>query len=76
MAAVQGYDCISSVYISFQVLWHIAFRRIPASMLGSLVVMSSLNRADGSGFIIASATILLVSQKKQFNNIALNRLRR
>ena len=39
MAAVQGYGCISSVYILFQVLLHIAFRRTPASMLGFLVVL-------------------------------------
>ena len=31
MVAVQGYDCISSIYISFQVLWHIAFRCMTAS---------------------------------------------
>ena len=41
MAAMQGYDCISRVYISFQMLWHIAFRRMPASMLGFLVVIVS-----------------------------------
>ena len=37
MAAVQGYGCISSVYMSFQVVWLIAFRRVPASMLNFLV---------------------------------------
>ena len=36
--ALQGYVCISSVYISFQVLQHITFRRMPASMLGFLVL--------------------------------------
>ena len=39
MAAVQGYGCISSVYISFQALQHITFRRMPASMLGFLVYL-------------------------------------
>ena len=34
---LQGYGCISSVYVSFQVLQHTAFRRMPASMLGFLV---------------------------------------
>ena len=38
MAAVQGYGCISSVYISFQVVQLIAFLRMPASMLGFLVI--------------------------------------
>ena len=37
MEAVQGNACISSVYISFLVLQHIAFRRMPASALGFLV---------------------------------------
>ena len=41
MAAVQGYSCISSVYISFQVLQDIAFRRMPASTLGFLVVFAT-----------------------------------
>ena len=31
MSAVQGYGSISSVYISFQVLQHIAFRHMTAS---------------------------------------------
>ena len=34
IAAVQGYGFISSVYISFQELLHIAFRRMPTSLLG------------------------------------------
>ena len=37
---LQGYGSISSVYVSFQVLLHIAFRRMPASMLGFLVTYS------------------------------------
>ena len=37
MAAVQKHDCISSVYISFEVVSLIAFRRMPDSMLGFLV---------------------------------------
>ena len=40
MAEMQGYGCMSSVYISFQVLQHIAFRHMPASMLGFLVAAS------------------------------------
>ena len=40
MAAVEGYGYISSVYISFQVVQLIAFRRMPASMLGSLVALA------------------------------------
>ena len=38
---LQGYGCMSSVYISFQVLQHIAFRRMPASMLGFFVMVLS-----------------------------------
>ena len=34
MGAIQGYGCISSVYISFKVLQHIAFRRMPSSIAG------------------------------------------
>ena len=37
MATMQVYGCISRVYISFQVLYRIAFRRMPASTLGFLV---------------------------------------
>ena len=37
MVAMQWYGCISSVYISFQVLQYIAFHRTPASTLGFLV---------------------------------------
>ena len=37
MATVEGYGCISGVYLSFEVLYHIAFRRMPASMLDFLV---------------------------------------
>ena len=37
MLAVQGYGCISSVYISFEVVKLNAFRRMAASMLRFLV---------------------------------------
>ena len=42
IAAVQVYGCISSVYISFQVIEFIEIRRMPASMLGFLVVITQL----------------------------------
>ena len=40
MAAVQGYSCISSVYVSYQEILLIAFHRMPSSMLGFLVFIS------------------------------------
>ena len=55
MAAVQGHGCISSVYISFYVVKYvvmlIAFRRMPASMLGFLV---NFNKRLIKGLVNAS----------------------
>ena len=48
MAVVQGYGCISSVYISFQVVYLITFRRIQASILGFFVDITSVMKFEKS----------------------------
>ena len=63
MAAVQGYGCISSVYISFQVLLHVVFRRVPASTLGfhvdnmSAVVILMKNLCTVKNYVSPTKTV-------------------
>ena len=66
MASVLGYGCISSIYISFQVLSHIAFRCMPASTLGFLVgvdlidfVVVLIHQSDFA-MIIAEIIVIIV----------------
>ena len=49
MASVQMHGCISSVYISFQVVKLIAFRCMPASILGFLVGIIVIEYDYGKG---------------------------